>query len=162
MARQASPRTEAIRKLLTANPDITHSEARPKLKAMNIPIASEDNPEEFKAESNYFNVTKYNWGKKGTSKKPKGSANTRAKTAAKKARVVSPVVRMGRRPKGQSVDSPDLNTAIAVVREAGGLSAAAKKSDDMKAQIEKLQAEVATLDAQREVVASLTQELNAA
>jgi hypothetical protein len=63
MSRQASPKTAFIRKLLDeSNGEITHADARPLLKKEGFDIAKEGG-DDFEKESNYFNVTKYNWSK---------------------------------------------------------------------------------------------------
>ncbi len=109
---------------------------------------------EFKDESNFYNVTKSNWGKArdvAESRKPETSRNTKAKTAAVEADTVKVAAKRGRPPMVKPVDTvahvakrgrPPMvkhTDAIAQVASIGGVTAATKRIAALMAEAESLQ-----------------------
>jgi hypothetical protein len=167
MSRQASPKTAFIRNLLKANPDLTHADARPLLKKEGFDIAP-DSGDEFEKESNYFNVTKYNWGKllksrKGGGRKPTVK-NTKARTAAKrpKHRVAAKVTHVRPKTRRDEALPSDAVSALGLVESHGGVTGAQKRITALQESIAEAQAEITKIEAAVESVVALKKRLTKA
>ncbi len=198
--RTAGPLTEAIRKLLDTNPNLTNAQVRPLLEKQGFTVAVQppekseamslfdqyeynaDNQQSmldvaqtcgfdaattkavlaevavrhaFKAESNNFNIVKYNWGKSresGGSTKPVSSRNAKAKDAA----VVGQPKPLERNGSGRGrkaivpVVANDITDSLNLVKQNGGLAASQQRIAALRAEADALEvAATAVIDFQK-------------
>lgn len=122
---------------------------------------------EFKAESNDFNVTKYNWklaqdsSKPSVSRKPETSRNTKAKTAAVVGKKVG-VAKLNLKKKNQNPKPKHRRSAefnefdpLDVVSENGGIAAVQAKIAEMRLEADRLEAAVSSvIDLKKRVAAA--------
>lgn len=141
MSRQASELTEAIRDLCKKTKGkITHAEARPKLIEMGFEMLPEDtdrSSDDWKAEANAFNTTKYQWRKSLDNSNGSTSTRPAARRSTRSNQTSAPPAKhsRGRRKSTATPESFDLNTALAYVKENGGMQAVLNEIDELKKKI---------------------------
>ena len=152
MARQAGEFTKAVRKLLEkSNGAMTHTEGRVELAKMGIAIVPEETDRsspEWKAESNSWNTTAFQWrrehglskGRKRRSGKPKSATQSAGskRRATKRTGTTS-----------TEVTEVTLDQAVEYLGKYGGAKAVQRRLVAIQKELQKLESTVAELQAEQ-------------